>query len=549
MVKQYHLSHLLFTCVFAAISGFAFAQKDTTKKQTVEITSAYKPVLRNAVKINFSGTQIAADTSRIVQPYLVPDQNLFYSYRPVTLKPLALQQDTNLYLGTRNFVKAGFGNNTTPFIRVGLGIGNGKTGLVNIYADYVSSIGKIRHQDYSQMNIKAAGSYFMPKHELYGSAGLSMNNYYLYGYDHSVHEFTSSQVRQQFRDVIFTGGIRNTQENALRVNYDPHFMISLFNYEKKLTENSVVFNVPVEKRFGDAFVLKGEAIADLTNYPDKLTFPGNSSSYNNVVQLTPSLEFKLKQVRVKGGMSAVWDNGSFNWLPDINVRFRMENKLFEIQAGWVGRIIKNTFRNLSAVNPYLISSASPLNTKEIEYYGGVRANIGKHFSFNGKVGWVEFDNLPFFINDTTANGKGFITSNENKAHDLRIHADINYINQDKFTLTGGININAYGGLNDNKKAWGALPMEFTGSLRWWAFKHLLLKGDFYLFGGSHYIAPGSSFYTSSGGSDLSAGAEYAFNKKFSVWMDVNNIFNDKYERWHNYEVYGINLLTGIIIHF
>ena len=42
------------------------AQKDTTQ-QSINITSSYKPVLRNAVKINFSGSHLMADTSTTVK--------------------------------------------------------------------------------------------------------------------------------------------------------------------------------------------------------------------------------------------------------------------------------------------------------------------------------------------------------------------------------------------------------------------------------------------------------------------------------------------------
>ena len=51
------------------------------------------------------------------------------------------------------------------------------------------------------------------------------------------------------------------------------------------------------------------------------------------------------------------------------------------------------------------------------------------------------------------------------------------------------------------------------------------------------------------GSDLSAGIEFKINNTFSAWMDVNNIFNTKYQRWHNYEVYGLNLIGGVRVNF
>jgi hypothetical protein len=50
-------------------------------------------------------------------------------------------------------------------------------------------------------------------------------------------------------------------------------------------------------------------------------------------------------------------------------------------------------------------------------------------------------------------------------------------------LTTGITFNGYTGLQNNFKAWNTIPMEITSSLRWWAFKQVLLKSDLYVFGG------------------------------------------------------------------
>ena len=77
----------------------------------------------------------------------------------------------------------------------------------------------------------------------------------------------------------------------------------------------------------------------------------------------------------------------------------------------------------------------------------------------------------------------------------------------------------------------------------------MLKADFYMFGGGNYLEKGNKSVPFKPGSDLSAGVEFKINKQFSAWLDVNNIFNNKYERWHNYQVYGLNLLGGIRFDF
>jgi len=541
--------------IFLIITGciitlHAAAQKDSTKTQTIDITSSFKPVLRNAVKINFYGSQLQADTSRPTLNYNIPSQNLFYAYQPIALRPLALAQDTNLYLGGRNFVKAGFGSYSTPYLAAGFSFGDGKKSLVNITGDYIGSKGKdIEFQDYSILNVKAAGSIFTAKNEVYATASLSRRDYNLYGYDHAAFAYDKEDVRQQLQDIGVSIGARNTASNNLGIKYDPSIQLILFSNDKRLTETTVAVNVPVEKKIGDELTIMAAFKGEFANYRTKNMSPANLQFNNNLIQLAPAVEYKTKLVKVHGGLTPVWNNGDFEWLPDIYAEVQLQEKVFSLQGGWVGRYIQNTYRNLSALNPYILPITSYNNTKEVEYYGGIKASLGKHFNFNAKAGLVRYTDLPLFINDTATDMKGFVVSNERNINNFRIHGDLAYINQDKFTVTAGLTFNGYTGMKDNDKAWHTIPMEFTSSLRWWAFDRFLLKGDFYFFNGGKYLSKGNGSMSLDGGTDLSAGAEYKINKQFSAWMNLNNILNDKYERWHNYQVYGLNVTGGILIHF
>ncbi len=534
-------------CCLLPAAGFA--QKDTVKKKaTIDITSTYKPVLRNAIKVNFSATHLNADTSHPNLTYNIPAQNLFYAYQPIPLKPLALLQDTNLYLGSRNYVKVGYGNFSTPYVNAGFSFGDGKKFLANVYAEYISSKGKMLYQDYSRLNVKATGSYFLPKNEVYAGVNVKMNENFLYGYDTSIYKYSKKDVRQQFQDISFKGGIRNTVTGEYGINYNPAIEVSNFTNVNKLTETSIVVNAPVEKQFGEAFAFKVEARADVTAYTTK-NLATDVKLNNNIFQVAPSFIISTPRFSVNAGILPTWDNGNFVWLPNVYAEAQIAENIFAFQAGWIGRYTKNTYRNLSAVNPYLQTFSKQLNTKEIEYYAGIKATLGKHFNFNAKAGLVTYTNLPFFINDTATDNKSFVISNETGVRNLRVHGDISYINQDKFTVTAGLTFNGYAGMKSNAKAWNTIPMEFTSALRWQAFKQVLLKADFYAFGGGHYLVKGNSSKIFSPGSDLSAGIEFKISKMFSAWMDVNNIFNTKYERWHNYPVYGLNLMGGVRVNF
>ncbi len=542
----------IITGLFCLPALACFAQRDTTKKQSIDITSSYKPVLRNAVKINFSATNLTADTAKQVSPYAIPSQNLFYTYQPMSLKPLALTQDTSLDMGSRNFLKAGFGNYSTPYINAGFSFGDGKKSLVNVYADYISSKGKIKNQDYSKMNAKASGSYFTDRNEVYGSAGICQYDYYLYGYDHSLHNYNKNDLLQRLTDVKLKGGFRNKDVNESGINYNPNVEINVFTNQKKLTESSLLIEAPVEKTIGDVFSVKVVAKADITTYTTQNYIPNNIKFNNNIFSIAPELIYTTPVLSLHGGVTPAWDNGKLTVLPNFYGEAQIPDKPFLVQAGFIGRFIKNSYQNLTAINPYLSQVTTPqLNTMETELYGGIKASVGKHFNFSAKGGLLRYKNLPFFINDTAigSDSKSFKVSNESKLADLRIHGDLSYISQDKFTITAGLTFNGYTGLHNNAKAWGTIPLQIDASLRWWAFKQVMIKSDFTAYTGSAYLLPGNINKTLSGAADLSAGVEVTINKKISAWLDINNIFNNKYQRWYGYEVYGTGVLAGVILKF
>ena len=519
------------------------AQKtDTTRKQSIDITSSYKPVLRNAVKINFSATNLNADSSKTIAPYNIPAQNLFYSYQPASLKPLALTQDTSLDLGIRNYLKAGFGNYSTPYVKAGFSFGDGKAALLNVYGDYISSKGSIKNQNFMELNLKAAGSYFTTKNEWTGSIGMKQQDYYLYGYD-----YNKEDVLQRYQQVNITGGVKNKVETETGIKYNPTVAVNIFNSPDKLSENSLLLDAPFQKTFEDEFTVKLAASANITSYSSK-NLLSNVKLNNNVFALAPELIYAKPQFNIHAGVSPTWDNGQLSVLPNVYGEFKITDKVFLFQAGIVGRIVKNTFQHLTTLNPYLQTINQQLNTKETEFYGGIKATAGKHFNFTAKASWLILRNMPFFINDTT-DANTFVISNDRRVYDFRLHGDISYIMQDKFTINGGFTFNGYNGMKDNSRAWGTVPAEINASLRWWAFKQVMLKSDFWLYSASPYLLKNGFQSTSSGGADLSIGAELAVTKRISVWLDVNNLFNNKYQRWHNYPVYGLNVLGGALIKF
>lgn len=536
---------IIFSVIFLLLALPGFAQRDSIQGQTIEVTSAYKPELRNSVKIDLHASPLTPDTSRPRMAYSIPAQNLFFSYKPVTLTPLSIQTEKEMELGTRNFVKAGFGNLSTPFISGAIGFGDGKQGLVNIFGDYISSRGKIENQDFSEINLKGTGSLFSKGHETYASLGFAQHEYYQYGYDHTQFTYKKSDLRRSYRDLNMGIGFRNTAMNDMGINYNPHIELHAFTRENIVDESSLLVDLPAEMKVGESVTIKLKGVAEVNGYKinDK-----DLKVTNSLFQLAPELVFESDRFKFHGGITPSWNNSELSILPNVYGEVQLQDNALAIQGGWVGRYQVNSFRTLSGENPYIQDPVFFYNTKEIEYYGGLKASVAGHFNFNAKAAFIEYTDKPLFINDDF-DQKSFLVVNESRINNFQIHGDLNYINQDKFTVTGALDLNTYGGLKDNSRAWGLYPLKITGSLRWYAFDQLLVKGDLVAISGAKALLPGDHVRNMKGGTDLSVGGEFKINPMFSAWLDFNNLLNSNYERWNRYPVYGFQVLGGVIVRF
>nr|MBA4140538.1 hypothetical protein [Segetibacter sp.] len=117
LMKKFVLISILIAVVLSA-NAQRRTNTDTTKK-TVTITSSYKPTIKPASKINFSAATLPTDSSRPRLTYNVPAQNLFFTYQPASLKPLALSIDTTINWVNSNYIKLGLGNYSTPYAEAG----------------------------------------------------------------------------------------------------------------------------------------------------------------------------------------------------------------------------------------------------------------------------------------------------------------------------------------------------------------------------------------------------------------------------------------------
>lgn len=538
---------IFFVCAVLLWRERVLAQ-DTSKRKTIEITSTFKPVLREAVKINFNAAPPSVDSSRPTLNYTVPAQNLFFNYNPINIKPVSLQIDSASSWPLSNYIKAGVGNVHIPYLQTGLSFGDGQHSFYNIFAKHLSSKGSLPFQKNNQTGVSVAGTYRTPgKLEWSGKLGFNSEDYFFYGFQPDTLDFTKGELRQRFQTFEGQVSLRNTEPTTYGLNYNPNFKTSVFsgkNAFRDATEANTVLNIPVQKTFGKSFGFNLGLTADLTTYRPA----GKQNIQNNLYYITPSLLLKTPNLYLQAGLMPSWDNKAFTMLPNILADITTNDQQFTVQLGWIGYYNKGTYQRFASINPWILQPDELMNTRVQERYFGIKGRVLENFSYSAKIGLVQYRNMPLFVNDT-ADGKTFLVVYSPAVDALQLHGEIGYALGEKFSASAALTINKFTKVKDQSKAWGMLPIEFTSTMRWQLLKDVWLKGDLYAWDGPAYRTREKQARKGDKAFDLNAGLEFKVTKQLNLWLQLNNIFNNRYERWHQYEVYGFNVLGGVIFSF
>ncbi|MCX6208272.1 MAG: hypothetical protein NTZ59_01920, partial [Bacteroidetes bacterium] len=320
---------------------------------------------------------------------------------------------------------------------------------------------------------------------------------------------------------------------------------NLFFDNNKATENTIVFNAPITKSINEKLSFTITANADITSYKkDTLKLS------NNIFSIAPLFNFDNKILTLNIGAKPTWNNAEFSFLPNVNAAYKLASDKFIVTAGWLGYFNKNTYKNITDYNPFIEQPTSFINTKVSEQYFGAKAAIGKHFSFNGQLSFLKYTNQALFVNDENPlNTQTFKTLYEPNLSAVKISAELGYTEKEKFSFITSLHLTQFTSQDSFPKAYGIIPLQFNTTVKYKILKDVFLKSDLFINTGNFYRVQTIQTNKTETAFDLNIGAEYKILNKLNVYIDFNNLFNNQYQRWHQYQVLGFNVVAGVVYSF
>jgi len=523
--------------------------------EQVEVKRQFKPVLGEALKIRKS-PYFPEETAKTIQPT--------YGFKDISLKKdtaaNSIQADSLHRKDTAKilpiYLNAAVGSHKTLIGELYFNTLPSPIGSFSANIRHLSLAGKLQNEKFSTDQLNLDGKKTLDDNYLAVHFGVEQKSNPFYGYDNSKYSYTASEVKQQFRNIVARLDFGKLDDTAQGM----HYFAKIGGYY-----------------FGDSYSSSEthlDAFGGLAYSWDNYRFNVQADLQNNILttspskfntslgRFKPSFTFLTDILRVDLGLNIVYEIGDRSQayvFPDLQMDLQM-SEVFSVYGGIKGDILQNTYKNLAALNPYLLPSNGRIlnsnfnlqNTKQsILVYAGIKGNINPDMTYKAQIDVSQMDRVPFFENTLAPIDNFTLAYDGNGTILTKLYGELNYIPSDLFRLNTNITFMDYR-LSNLPKAFytPGFKLQALGTytpLARWSYKGSL---SYISSQAVPFIPTGSSSYTSiKSYIDLNFGVEYKLSHKLAVYLQGNNLFDNKYMLFYNYPVIGLNVLAGLSLRY
>jgi hypothetical protein len=517
--------------------------------EEIVVTTAYKPVLADAVKIRLNPDLSDKTPFKAPLTYFPIDKRLELNsgIKPLEAMKRPSERDTDI---TNNYIKAGIGNLKTTYAEAYFANSHDEALQVGGFLKHFAQNGTLFNQN-SQSD--AVGAYIKTIGKdvsFTGRLNYNYNSNYFYGYD-LFNPPTVLQVNKQHFNTI--GGELELTKNFKDVDNDFTYALKLKGYSFsnafQAKETNIVLSGFLNQTIGNFYAgLSGSV--DLSTQQDSLYDINNS-----LLRLNPYIKLQGDFYKIDLGINIVDQLGTtsnFYIFPAAKVELQVIPKYLRLFIEAKGDVNKTSLYDFSIVNPFLGKDINITNSvDQLDISAGLKGTIAAGLGFKVFVFRNSVKNMPLFVSNfnfaTGYNRFNVIydpgssrVNGFNGELDLKASADLDIFgrvefkdyqmatvaqpwNLPKFKLTAGAIIR----VSDKVSINGSLVIRGSALDRFSSTTGVLTPTTV------------SSF------TDISAGFDYKVTKRFSIFVHANNLLNGTNQTWLYYPDYGFNIFGGI----
>ncbi len=514
------------------------AQEDNIKFDDVKVIKEFNATLGDFNKINIDPVLPVFDLKSRQYVYSIRSVPVKLNYEKPQIRPLALKSIDGIQ-PKKYFIKLGYG--IPKYLKAQLSIGYKKNNMnSNLLINHISAdnSGSLPDQKISKTGLDF--SFFNRKNESdieYGSnINIEGDYFYLYAIesDDTLQPYANNKrrfLRGNLNGFFTKENLFNKLKNTTEFNYK----FLQLNTSGQI-ENTIIFSNKSKISVNENMHFIFPVLADLIFSKQKYYLVGTK----------PKFIFNSKLVNIKIGGDIIKSQDDFYAYPSAELSLNIFHNFLEIFGSITNDIYNNSNYLTTIENPFLNFDKEYINTSVFNNFsGGIRNSLeGAKIEFFAT--YQKIHNKQFFINSTDKKTFNVIYDN---GKDIKLEANISYKFIPQLEISGSLTKHFYK-MDKLNKAWynPDFTANFTTKSNIFSDK-LLIKGELFFASQSWYQGLDGNSYKLDPLFDISAVAKYKLFNNSSVFVELNNIFAQKYQRWYRYPSLGLNFMAGMEIRF
>jgi hypothetical protein len=520
-----------------------------TLSEEIVVTTAYKPVLADAVKIRINPDLEDKTPFKAPLTYFPIDKRLEQNTDIKRLDAMKKppERDSDL---TNNYIKAGLGSLKTTYGEAYFNNGRDQALQVGGYLKHFAQQGTLKNQNSAKDEAGIFGKSVGEENSLSGRIDYNYRSNYFYGFD-PMSPLAGLQVDKQHFSTI--GAEAELAKNYKDVENDFTYAFKLkgymFNNAYQAKESNVVLSGFLNQTIKQFY-------AGVSGSLDLSTQQDSSYDYNNsLIRVNPYIKFQGENYKIDAGINIVDQFGfssAFYIFPAAKLEFQVIPKYVRIFVEAKGDVNKSSLRDFSLINPFIGKNIDIKNSvDQLDISAGLKGTIAPGLGFKATIFRNTVKDMPLFVSDfnfTTGYNRFKVIYDAGRTRINGLNGELDYKASEDLDIFARAEFKQYQ-MATVAQPWNLPKFKFTGG----AVIHISDKVDIngtLLIRGSAldpYItnSPATTPSTVNSFVDLSGGAEYKATNKISVFVHVNNILNGTNQTWLYYPDYGFNIFGGV----
>lgn len=547
---------LLCLTLFAYSAGFSQTQKHS---EEVNIVGSFKPKISKADKMNFYPK---INNESIQLPELRYDfKSIIYEswFELEPVKPARVGKEQMPIL-MRNYIKAGYGNNNTPFIDFYAGSLQHEDYSFGVHFKHLSSDGNIKDyakSAFSKNEVSLFGRYIFKTHQLSAHSFYNRNVVHKYGFKPA--EIISGGLmldpeKQRFQEAGLNISLKSNYLKESKLYHAIGLSYTYYGDINKRIENRLKFTANLNQliRSTDSNKLSLGLNIKLDYFSSSFESLNQEDLYTS---LNPFIRADFDEYYIKVGLNTVFktDSTTSNYLyPNIEAGISIIPDVLNAKIGIRGDYDRNSFSTLSKINPYVNSNIvlKDFNNK-FEVYGHIEGKLAEKLDLSIGLSQSTIKNYPLFVNDSSNIFKNSFEVVYDEVEVLHANFSLGFEAKESVHLLFDFNYYNYT-LKNELRAWH--KPAFTASLggHFSITDQLLLK--------TKIEANGKSFAKTFENEllvvkeldpfiSLNLEIEYLFTNHLSFFLSFNNITSSDNRIWNDYPNQDLTLIGGLTYAF